>query len=144
MISFHGKGATVARQEAEQKYGQGWALMSEHKGKVIIPIVGHYRHLGGFITRSGSRIPELRVRTVGALSKLKPLRRILVHEGLQKEQRSRLIKSLGLSVFTLHAAHFLLLPKVNIKFGKRVFTKSTNPFMKERQMVRCGTPLCIS
>ena len=103
MISFHGKGATAARQETERKYGQGLALMSEHKGKVIIPIVGHYRHLGGFITRSGSRIPELRVRTVGALSKLKPLRRILVHEGLQKEQRSRLIKSLGLSVFTLHA-----------------------------------------
>ena len=103
MISFHGKGATAARQAAEQKYGQGLALVSEHKGKVIIPLVGHYRHLGGFVTRSGSRLPELRVRTAGALSKLKPLRRLLVHQGLQKEQRSRLIKSLGLSVFTLNA-----------------------------------------
>ena len=103
LITFHGKGATTARQEAEQKYGHGLVLVSEHKGKVIIPMVGHYRHLGGFVTRSGSRLPELRVRTAGALSKLKPLKRLLVHQGLQKEQRSRLIKSLGLSVFTLHA-----------------------------------------
>lgn len=103
MVSFHGSGATGARQQAECKYGQGLVLMSEHKGKVIIPMVGHYRHLGGFVTRSGSRLPKLRVRTAAALSKLKPLRRLLVHQGLQKEQKSRLIKSLGLSVFTLHA-----------------------------------------
>ena len=144
MISFHGKGATAARQAAEQKYGQGLALVSEHKGKVIIPLVGHYRHLGGFVTRSGSRLPELRVRTAGALSKLKPLRRLLVHQGLQKEQRSRLIKSLGLSVFTLNAGTLFALTQGEYQVGKQVFTKFINHFFKGRQMVRCSTVLCIS
>jgi len=103
MFSFHGPGATAARQETEQKYRDGLPLLSEHKGKVNIPIVSHYRHLGGFVVRSGSRLQELRVRTAGAMAKLKPLRSILTHPDLQQEQRSRMVKSLGLSVFTLHA-----------------------------------------
>ena len=103
MFSFHGKGAINARQETEQKYRDGLPLLSEYKGQVMIPLVSHYRYLGGFVVRSGSRLPELRVRTAGAMAKLKPLRRILTHPQLQLEQRGRLVKSLGLSVFTLHA-----------------------------------------
>ena len=103
MFSFHGEGAIAARQETGQKYQDGLPLLSEYKGQVKIPLVSHYRYLGGFVVRSGSRLPELRVRTAGAMAKLKPLRRVLTHPDLLPEQRSRLVKSLGLSVFTLHA-----------------------------------------
>lgn len=68
MFSFHGQGATAARQETEQKYRDGLPLISEHKGKVNIPLVSHYRHLGGFVVRSGSRLQELRVRTAAAMA----------------------------------------------------------------------------
>ena len=106
MFSFHGPKSGKARQAMEKDYAQGIPLLSKHKGRTFIPIVSHYRHLGGFLTRSGSRLPELRVRIAVAMSKLKPLRRVLAHSGLPNHHKAYLVKCLGLSTYTLHAGTF--------------------------------------
>eukprot|EP00435_Cladocopium_sp_Y103_P046691 s371_g13.t1 len=103
LMAYHGKGAVQARQQMEEKYKDGIPILSEFAPGVKIPVVSHYKHLGGHITRSGSRLPELRIRTGAALAKLKPLRKILTNETLDQTKRSQLIKSMGLSVFSLHA-----------------------------------------
>eukprot|EP00435_Cladocopium_sp_Y103_P047607 s1949_g14.t1 len=104
MFAYHGKGSVKARQQVDELSKNGIPLLSEYAPGLRIPVVAHYKHLGGHIARSGTRLPELRIRTTAALAKLRPLRRILTHEGLDVSKRSQLIKSLGLSVFSLHAS----------------------------------------
>ena len=46
MFSFHGPGATAARQETEQKYRDGLPLLSEHKGKSTFQLLATIVILG--------------------------------------------------------------------------------------------------
>eukprot|EP00435_Cladocopium_sp_Y103_P042136 s1102_g11.t1 len=103
MLAYHGKGAQKAKQHMEQHYKQGIPLLSEFAPGISVPIAAHYKHLGGHVTRSGTRIPELRTRIAAAMAKLRPIRRLLTSETLDVKRRSQLVKSLGLSVYTLHA-----------------------------------------
>ena len=111
MLSYHGESAVQERQRMEQRYKDGIPLLSEHKGQVLIPIVAHYKHLGGFITRNGSRIPELRVRIATTMQKLRPLRKILVDKRVDEVRRGQVVKAIGLSTFTLHAGTLFALSK---------------------------------
>lgn len=47
VVSFRGKGATKARQQLEKTYKNGLQVLTEHSGRVVIPIVSRYKHLGG-------------------------------------------------------------------------------------------------
>eukprot|EP00435_Cladocopium_sp_Y103_P009786 s1038_g2.t1 len=103
MLAYHGKGAQKAKQQMESRFKQGIPLLSEFAPGIYVPIVAHYKHLGGHLTRSGTRIPELRIRTAAAMAKLRPIRKLITSEKLDLKQRRMLVKSLGLSVFSLHA-----------------------------------------
>ena len=103
MINFHGKGATKARQDFENTQEGFVRAITEHQGVVKIPVVSRYKHLGGFLTRSGSKLQEIRIRSACAMAKLHPLRKILKNRDLDLEKRQYLVHSMGLSVLTLHA-----------------------------------------
>eukprot|EP00438_Fugacium_kawagutii_P004994 Skav215291 [mRNA] locus=scaffold2522:218059:220614:- [translate_table: standard] len=103
MLSFHGSKAHVARQTAERTHGTGFKVLSEHLGCVKVPWVSHYKHLGGIIVRTGSVLPEIRIRAAQAAVHLKPLRRLLSSPNLDLRKRQRLLHSLGLSVMSLHS-----------------------------------------
>ena len=103
IFAFHGEGATQARQALESNFKDGLRVMSEHMGCVKIPVVTHYKHLGGHITRIGSCFQEIKVRGANALAKLKPLNKLLKDNNLAMEKKRLLVKSLGISVLTLHA-----------------------------------------
>ena len=103
IFAFHGEGSTAARQNLERNYKDGLPILSEHNGCVMIPLVAHYKHLGGHITRVGSCLQEIRVRGANALAKLQPLNKLLKNVMLDMEKKRLLVKSIGLSVLTLHA-----------------------------------------
>ena len=68
-----------------------------------VPIVAHYKHLGGYVTRTGSCLQEIRIRAAATMAKLKPLRKILQNKELDIQKRSMLVQTMGVSVLTLHA-----------------------------------------
>eukprot|EP00435_Cladocopium_sp_Y103_P060640 s338_g22.t1 len=103
MFTFAGPQATKARQHFEQTYRGAVPVLSEYQGVVSIPTVTHYRHLGGHLTRTGTVLPEIQVRTAHTMMKLHPLRKILMCPDLDLERRRALVKSMGMSVLTLHS-----------------------------------------
>ena len=103
MITFHGKGAHKARQSFEGKQGDHLTILTEHQGAVQVPIVTHYKHLGGFITKSGSKFQEIRIRAAATMAKLKPLRKLLKSPVLAIEKKRLILQSMGVSVLTLHS-----------------------------------------
>ena len=103
MFAFHGKGATRARQDFEKAQAGFLHVITEHQGMVKVPVVTHYKHLGGFISRTGAKLQEIRVRSACTLAKLYPLRKILKNKGLDVAKRQHVVHSMGLSVLTLHA-----------------------------------------
>eukprot|EP00435_Cladocopium_sp_Y103_P006955 s3639_g2.t1 len=103
MFTFHGKGSTKARQSFEATYKRGVPVLTEYQSVVHIPVVTHYRHLGGHLARNGSVLPEIKIRLARTMSKLHPLRRILTCGDLQVERRRELVRAMGLTVLTLHS-----------------------------------------
>eukprot|EP00435_Cladocopium_sp_Y103_P017780 s237_g4.t1 len=103
MFTFAGPQATKARQHFEQAYQGTVQVMSEYQGAVQIPTVTHYRHLGGHLTRTGTVLPEIQVRNAQTMIKLQPLRKILMCHDLDIERRRALVRSMGMSVLTLHS-----------------------------------------
>ena len=103
MITFHGKGAGKARQSFENRQDDRLTILTEHQGAAQVPIVTHYKHLGGFITKTGSKFQEIRIRSAATMAKLKPLRKILKSPELAIEKRRLLLQSMGMSVLTLHS-----------------------------------------
>ena len=103
ILEFHGPNATRCRQECEQMYPQSLPIWNEYFGMAQLPIVAHYKHLGGFICRGGAIQPEVQVRAKQAISKLQPLRSIIKNRQIPLQQRRQLLKSMVLSVFTLHS-----------------------------------------
>ena len=102
IMRFAGKHAIQSRQEAEKTYAQHLPVLNEYGPVVKIPIVSHYKHLGGFITRNAAILPEIRVRSAQVLQRIQPLRRILKDKRLDACQRRLLIKSIAVPILTLH------------------------------------------
>ena len=103
VAAFHGHGAIKARQKFEQTSKQGIPVFTEHEGCSYIPVFSHYKHLGGQLTRRGNCLQEIRVRVATTLAKLKPLRKILQNPGLELAKKQILVRSIGLSVLSLHS-----------------------------------------
>ena len=70
MLTLRGKGSTAAKQDYEAKYKEGMWTLSEHRGACWIATTNHYKHLGGFVTASGNKLQEIRVRAAQATQKL--------------------------------------------------------------------------
>ena len=107
MMHFHGRGATKARQHAEKTFARGLPVMSEHLGQVMIPLVSQYKHLGGFVVRNNSLLPEIRTRAAQAQARLQPLRRTTKDPGIPLEHRRTIVKSMALSVVGLHSGAWM-------------------------------------
>ena len=103
LMAYHGRGAVRARQQRERDHPHELQVMSEHLGAIPVLIVGAYKHLGSFIVRSGSLLPELKIRSVLSTAKLKLLRKILSHEGIDIRHRRTLLTTMGMSIATLNA-----------------------------------------
>ena len=103
MVAFHGPKAVTARQEFEQKHPEHIPVMSDLQTTVQIPVINVYKHLGGQIARSGAILPELQTRNAIVQTRLKPLRRILSHPGIDIRKRQQMLNSMIMSVATLHA-----------------------------------------
>eukprot|EP00438_Fugacium_kawagutii_P033935 Skav230284 [mRNA] locus=scaffold2091:267127:269969:- [translate_table: standard] len=106
LLEFAGKGSTAHRRQAESTRGHVFRIFSEHQGVISIPMINHYRHLGGILTRGGSRIQEsqeLRTKSAAALAKVGPLRRVINHPQFPVAHRQLVLHSCGLSILTLHA-----------------------------------------
>ena len=78
-------------------------MITDHKGVVHIPVVGHYKHLGGFLTRNGSKLQETRVRGAQAWARIGPLRTLLRQPAIAMKHKTTLLKSMAISILQLHA-----------------------------------------
>ena len=109
MMMFHGPKAKQARIDCEKKYKDGLPVLSEHRGMVVVPIVNHYKHLGGTVTRQANLMPEIRIRSAQSCAKLQPLRKILQHPGVKQSHKRQLLKTMAWPVLTLHCGSWFQL-----------------------------------
>ena len=103
VLDFKGCGAKECRQHCEAVHGDSLTVLCEHGGATAVPIVTHYKHLGGQIVRGGTLLPEIHIRSASARQNISPLKRILADTNIPVEHRSMLVKSMGISVLRLHA-----------------------------------------
>ena len=79
-------------------------VFNEVDGMLVVRTVTAYKHLGGFVTRNLSLHPELRVRGAQTQQQLRGLKHTVLSEpDLPLPSRQTILKSLGLSVLTLHS-----------------------------------------
>ena len=102
MFTFHGKHAVRERQHFESAYKDALPVWSEHLGVINIPVVGHYKHLGGMVVANGYLLPEIKTRGAMMKQNVSPLKSILCNQRFQLAHRRMLLRSLGLSVVKLH------------------------------------------
>ena len=104
VTSFHGRGSIKARQTFEPKFPYELPVITEHQGLAPVPLTNHYRHLGGVVPRGGTLLPELKIRAALTQSRIKPLRRVLADQRIELRHRQNVLRSIGLSVASLHSA----------------------------------------
>eukprot|EP00438_Fugacium_kawagutii_P015106 Skav214597 [mRNA] locus=scaffold57:529051:531036:+ [translate_table: standard] len=103
VVHFRGLGSQQSRRHLETMHPQGLPILSEHHGVHLLPIVPHYKHLGGFITRQGHLLPEIRVRSAQTMANVQPIKKLTQHASLDLAHRRHLLQSMGLSILTLHS-----------------------------------------
>jgi len=67
VLAYRGWKAVRERQKMEKQMGNKIALPTEHYGCLEVPVVPYYKHLGGYILRSGAKLLEIRVRQALAM-----------------------------------------------------------------------------
>ena len=103
VTSFHGRGAVRARQTFESKFPNELPVLTEHQGIVPVPLTNHYRHLGGVVLRGGILLPEIKIRAAQTMTRIRPLRKVLADVRVDLKHRQTMLKTMGLSVATLHS-----------------------------------------
>lgn len=103
ILQFRGSGAIAARQKCERELPHGIPVVTEHLPVQYIPQVHHYKHLGGFIVRTGTVHQDIGAKLAKAQANLRPLRRFLRDDSIPVECRSTIVRTMGLSILTLHA-----------------------------------------
>ena len=109
ILEFRGEKAKHFRQKFEAEQSDGLLVLSEHSGAIKVPVVSHYKHLGGHIVRGRTLLPEIRTRGASAMQNLVPLKQIFNNADVPVEHKQMLIRSMGLSVLRLHAASWFTL-----------------------------------
>ena len=103
LFEFHGKRAQSMRQKLDKEFRGFLPVCSEHWGCKRVPITNHYKYLGGFLVRGGSKLQEIRVRSACAHSNMRPLKKVLTNDDMSMEHKRTLVKSFGLSRLVLHS-----------------------------------------
>ena len=102
LINFQGRGSIEARQKFEAAFPVAVPVVTEHHGIVEIPLVNQYKHLGGLVTRGANIMTEVKARMGITLSRIRPFAAILRDTKIDLKKRQILLRSLGLSVATVH------------------------------------------
>lgn len=89
--------------------------MSEHLGMVSVPIVGHYKHLGGLVVTNGSKLHEIKAPGATMMQNVAPLKSILANQRFHIDQRRMLLRFLGTSVVKFHAGTWFALTQGEIE-----------------------------
>lgn len=121
MLSFNGRKAAQARRLCDEQYRGELVFLTEHFGLTAVPIVQHYRHLGGFLVRHGAVLPEIKIRAAQAIANVQSIKAILRDDQVDIIKRRQLLQGLGMSVVTLHAGTW----EVNNMLGRQPCTDST-------------------
>ena len=100
---FRGKKARESRIQCEQRCGQGFPVMTEHRGLIMVPLTHYYRHLGGFLNRQGTAMQELKVRAGQTISRMAALRKTLRDSRIENKHKQTLLKTMAWPVLSLHA-----------------------------------------
>ena len=79
ILEFRGDKAKQSRQKCESEQGDALLVLSEH-GSTRVPVVSHYKHLGGHVVRGRTLLPEIHTRGATAMQNLAPLKHILQME----------------------------------------------------------------
>lgn len=103
MVLFCGKGSEATHRQVEAAFVDGLPIMTEHTTDTRLPLVDHYKHLGGFVAEQGHLLPELRVRAAQTLARLAPLRKLTTQSSIDCPKKALLLKSMALSVLSVHA-----------------------------------------
>lgn len=102
IMQFQGKDAGKYKRQFESEHGSHLHLLTEHFGLTKVPVVNHYKHLGGFLIRGGTLLPEIKVRNTQTQAQVKPIRKFLANQHLDLDKRRQLLQSLAIPVMTLH------------------------------------------
>lgn len=112
LMCFWGSKAKGSSQHFFQQMRGQFHVCNEFDGVFTVRAVPHYKYLGGFITKTLSLLPELRVRRAQMHQQLHGIKHCaLADESLPIEKRRSLLQSLGLSVSTLHSGTWRPLSK---------------------------------
>ena len=103
ILTYRGKHGPQERRRMEQECKEGLPVLTEHRGITVVPVVSHCKHLGGFLTQTGSKLQEIHVRSAQAWSRIGPLRTILRSPALENKHKRTLVKTMGFSVLKLHS-----------------------------------------
>ena len=103
IMEFQGPRSQQAKQKFEQDTKGVITVLNEHHDAVHVPVVQHYKHLGGHICRGGSVLTEIKIRGAQTAAKMHPLRKITKHPDLLLEKRRLITKSIGVPILGLHA-----------------------------------------
>ena len=104
LTCFWGRHSTRSAQHFYKMGGGQFRVWNEFDGVLQVRAVPHYKYLGGFLTRSLSLHPELKIRRAQMHQQLHGLKHCALSEAtLPLEKRQALLQSLGFSVATLHA-----------------------------------------
>lgn len=104
LLTFKGRHATQSSQVFHKNHQGLLRVFNEVDGMLTVRTVNAYKHLGGFVTCKGSLHPELKVRGAQTQQQLRGLKHVVLSDpALPLTSRQTILKSLGLSVLTLHA-----------------------------------------
>ena len=107
MLQFQGKKAQKCKQECEAQWKGKCVVFNEYTGAVTVPLVTHYKHLGGFLERSGSTHAEIRVRAAQTMVKAKALNKISRNPKIELSKRRTVLKAITLPIISLHAGSWI-------------------------------------
>ena len=91
------------RQRCDRFRNGKLPLMTEHHGCIEVPLTNHYKYLGGFLTRGGGKLQEIRARAACAMHNIEHLKKLTTRSDLDICHRRTLIRSFGISRLSLHS-----------------------------------------
>ena len=103
IADFHGPKAQASRSKFEQETKGEIAVLSEHLPLVKVPVVQHYKHLGGHVVRGGQVLAEIKVRAAQTAVKMTPLKKITKDPKLDVGERRLMVQSIGMPILSLHS-----------------------------------------
>eukprot|EP00435_Cladocopium_sp_Y103_P026377 s2553_g6.t1 len=132
LLDFRGQHAVKTRQAFEASNQEAIAVMSEHVGRTLVPVLGFYKHLGGIVTPNGSLLPEIKARGKSMLQNIAPLKSIFTSREIDIDKRRMLLKSLGISVARLHSGTWFNMTQADVEAWHAVLFRAYH-MLEKRQ-----------